>query len=153
MAIKFYKSREKYGPFSNFTKIPVYLDDRMWPTTEHYYQSQKFLDKDLREQVRLAKWAGEASQIGRDRGLPLRDDWEVVKLDVMRKVVRAKIEQYDYIRDLLLSTGDEEIIEDSPIDYFWGCGKTGTGHNWLGKIWMEMREDLRQDDSKKSSKL
>lgn len=143
MAIKFYRSSEKYGPFSNFTRIPIYLDGYMWPTSEHFYQAQKFLDEDLQREVRLSSWAGAAAKIGRDKNLPLRDDWELVKIDIMRKVVRAKVEQNEYIKDLLLSTGDEEIIEDSPTDYFWGCGKNGTGQNWLGKVWMELREELR----------
>ena len=147
MAIKFYKSQEKYGCFPNFTKIPISLDGKMWPSSEHFYQSQKFLDEDLQEQVRLAKWAGEAAQIGRDKKLPLRDDWEIVKLDIMRQVVRAKVDQHEYIKELLLSTGNEEIIENSPRDYFWGCGKSGTGLNWLGKIWMEVREELKTIDS------
>ena len=144
MAVKFYKAREKYSAFSNFTKIPIYLDGEIWQTSEHYYQAMKFSDKDLQEKVRLSKWAGDAARIGRDRNLPLRDDWEDIKLDVMRKVVQAKINQHDDIKELLLSTGNEEIIENSPKDYFWGGGKDGSGQNWLGKILMEIRQKLHK---------
>jgi len=43
----------------------------------------------------------------------------------------------------LLSTGDAEIVENSPIDYYWGCGANGSGKNRLGIILMEVRDILR----------
>jgi ribA/ribD-fused uncharacterized protein len=44
----------------------------------------------------------------------------------------------------LLLTGDHILIEDSPIDYFWGCGADGTGENYLGKILMSVRGEIRR---------
>lgn len=44
---------------------------------------------------------------------------------------------------ILLSTGNEEIIEKTTKDYYWGCGEDGTGKNMLGKILMETRDVLR----------
>ncbi len=61
----------------------------------------------------------------------------------MFDAVLKKFETHDEIRDLLLSTGDENIIENAPGDYYWGCGKDGTGKNKLGLILMEVRERLR----------
>ena len=61
----------------------------------------------------------------------------------MRRAVRAKFEQHPDIRAVLLGTGDEELIEDAPNDYYWGCGEEGTGKNMLGKILMEVRGELR----------
>jgi len=84
-----------------------------------------------------------AAELGRERSRPLCPDWERVKDDVMRRAVRRKFEAHDDIRAVLLSTGDEEIIEDAPRDYYWGRGADGSGKNMLGKILMEVREELR----------
>jgi len=65
----------------------------------------------------------------------------------MRKAVLRKFETHLEIREILLATGDEEIVENSPIDYYWGCGKDGSGKNMLGQILMEVREILRKRTS------
>ena len=62
----------------------------------------------------------------------------------MRRCVLKKFETHTDIRKLLLATGDEEIIEATSEDYYWGCGTDGTGENMLGKILMDVREDLRR---------
>ncbi len=61
----------------------------------------------------------------------------------MRKAVLRKFETHKDIRDILLSTDNEEIVENSPIDFYWGCGSDGSGKNMLGIILMEVREILR----------
>jgi hypothetical protein len=81
--------------------------------------------------------------MGRNRSLPLRCDWEQVKDDVMRKVVLQKFTIHADIREILLSTGSEVLVENSPIDYYWGCGKDRSGKNRLGQILVEVREILR----------
>lgn len=60
----------------------------------------------------------------------------------MRKAVFEKFTQNKLIRDILLSTGREIIVEKTMDDYYWGCGKNGTGKNMLGKILMEVRQKL-----------
>jgi ribA/ribD-fused uncharacterized protein len=62
----------------------------------------------------------------------------------MRKVVLRKFETHKDIRAILLGTDDEELVENAPSDYYWGCGKDGTGKNMLGKILMEVRTHLRE---------
>ena len=143
MSIKFYKVKETYGCFSNFSRHAITLDGRTWATTEHYFQAQKFFGTPRYDQIANAETPRIAADLGRDRGYPLRLDWEKVKDDVMRKCVREKVLQHQHIKDLLLSTGDQEIIEDSPIDWYWGCGSDGAGKNMLGKILMEIRAELR----------
>jgi ribA/ribD-fused uncharacterized protein len=142
MPIKFYDPRHQYGCFSNFSPHGFELDGKWWPRSEHYFQAKKFAGTEHEELVRLAKTPREAANMGRDRSRPLRADWEAVKDDVMRAAVLAKFKGHADIRAILLSTGDEEIIEDSPTDYYWGCGADGTGKNMLGRILMEIRTDL-----------
>ncbi len=143
MAIRFYHVDEPYGCFSNFSRHSFHLDGVLWPTSEHYFQAQKFTGTPYVEKVWAAESPREAFNLGRDKSLPLRSDWDQVKDNIMRRAVLAKFETHADIRELLLSTGDEEIIEASPVDGYWGEGKDGKGKNRLGKILMEVRSILR----------
>lgn len=143
MDIKFYKTKEKYGCFSNFSRHVIELDGIKWPTTEHYFQAQKYVGTDRYMEIAEAATPRIAADLGRDRSLPLRPDWEEIKDEMMLTALRAKAHQHPEIRNLLLSTGSHTtIIEDSPIDYYWGCGADGSGKNMLGKLWMKLREEL-----------
>jgi ribA/ribD-fused uncharacterized protein len=73
----------------------------------------------------------------------IRPDWEEIKEAVMLSAITAKFKQNDPIRAVLLATGSRTLIENSPVDYYWGCGKTGTGRNRLGVLLMRVREELR----------
>lgn len=145
MSILFYShTKGPYAAFSNFTPHPFTLDGLVWPTVEHYFQAAKFPGHSHAETIRQATSPRSAKMLGRTRAVPLRADWETVKDDVMRRGVRAKFEAHDDLRALLLSTGDEELIEDAPRDYYWGRGAKGTGKNRLGQILMEVRATLRE---------
>ncbi|GAB4509057.1 MAG: NADAR family protein [Anaerolineae bacterium] len=151
MSIYFYSTREKYGCFSNFSPHGFELDGKYWKTSEHYFQAQKFQGTEFEEQVRIAKTAKEAATLGRRRDFPLRDDWEDIKDDIMRAAVLRKFETHETIRQILLDTSDEELVENAPGDYYWGIGKDGSGKNMLGKILMETRTILREREEKKQS--
>lgn len=95
------------------------------------------------EEVRQANYPMDAAIMGRDRNRPLRADWEQVKDDIMKRAVLQKFQTHDDIREILLATSNEEIIEATTNDYYWGCGTKGNGKNMLGKIIMEVRELLK----------
>lgn len=143
MTILFYSTKGPYGCFSNFSRHGFELDGLYWPTSEHYFQAQKFVGTLYLEEVRLAQTPRAAARLGRRRDWPLRADWEQVKDVVMRRAVQRKFEAHADIRAVLLSTGEEELIEDSPTDDYWGCGAKRTGLNKLGQILMEVRASLR----------
>jgi hypothetical protein len=146
MTIYFYVEREKpYGCFSNFSAHGFMLDELYWATSEHYFQAQKFVDTLYLEKVRQTKTPKDAANMGRNRSLPLCSGWEQVKNDVMRKAVLQKFRTHADIREILLATRDEVLMENSPIDYYWGCGKDGSGKNKLGQILMAVRELLRSE--------
>ncbi len=145
MPVLFYTPRDDYGAFSNFSKHGIEMAGTWYRTVEHYFQSQKFDNRDYRERIRTARTPKDAATLGRSRKLRLRRDWETVKDSIMFDAVLKKFETHDEIRDLLLSTGDEKIIENAPGDYYWGCGKDGTGKNKLGLILMAVRERLRNE--------
>lgn len=144
MAIEFYRERdEPYGCFSNFSKHSFDLDGLPWQTVEHYFQAMKFAGTPHEEAVRLTKSPMEAKTMGNDRSRPLRADWDQVKDDIMRRAVRAKFAQHPAIHAVLVSTRDEPIIEAAYNDTYWGWGPNGHGKNMLGKILMEIRDELR----------
>ena len=144
MPIEFYRERDApYGCFSNFSKHGFTIGDRHWPTVEHYFQAQKFPGMPQEEVIRLAPDPMTAKNMGNERTIPIRPDWEAVKDDVMRQAVRAKFDQHPDIRAVLLGTGSETLIEAARNDNYWGSGPDGTGKNRLGKVLMEIRDELR----------
>src|SRR5262249_31069880 len=141
--IHFYSTAGEYGCFSNFSRHPITLDGKRWPTSEHYFQAQKFRGTEHEEAVRQCKTPREAAALGRSRKLPLRRDWESVKDRVMLEAVRTKFTQHDDLTAVLLGTGDAELVEHTPNDDYWGDGGDGRGKNKLGKILMSVRAELR----------
>lgn len=143
--IKFYHQNRPYGFFSNFSDHPIRMKGKVWPTSEHYFQAQKFAGTEHEEQVRRAKTPRDAARLGRDRKKPLRKDWEQVKDDVMREALMAKFTQHEDLKEQLLGTGMSKIIEHTSNDSYWGDGGDGSGRNKLGILLMETREKLPAD--------
>jgi ribA/ribD-fused uncharacterized protein len=142
--IHFYGVSDAYGEFSNFAAFPIRMRGKVWPTTEHYLQAQKFAGTDHEEAIRQTPSPMIAARMGRTRKKPLRRDWEAVKDDVMREAVRAKFTQHAELSALLLATGDADLVEHTARDSYWGDGGDGSGKNVLGRILMEVRDELRQ---------
>lgn len=143
--ILFYRVREAYGEFSNFAPYPITLKDKLWPTTEHYFQAQKFASTEHEETIRAIASPMIAARKGRDRKLPLRSDWESVKDDIMREALNAKFTQNPELKKLLLATGAAVLVEHTRNDRYWGDGGDGSGKNQLGQLLMELREKLRAE--------
>jgi ribA/ribD-fused uncharacterized protein len=143
MAIRFFSKSATHREFSNFAPFGIDLDGNRWPTTEHYYQAQKSTDAKLQQDIRQAGKPIIAKSLAQKYKAAIRPDWDAVKDDVMYRAVRRKFELHPALRDLLLATGDEEIVETAPTDYYWGVGRDGTGQNRLGKIIERIRAELR----------
>ena len=144
--INFYSESDEYGCFSNFAAYSLKLKGKRWPTSEHYFQAQKFKDDGHQAEIRKAKSPMIAARLGRDRKKKLRRDWESVKDNVMREAVLAKFTQHNELREILLETGDAKLIEHTSNDSYWGDGGDGSGRNMLGRILMEVREKLKEDE-------
>ncbi len=114
--INFYSVSDPYGEFSNFAAFPIRLDGRTWPTSEHYFQAMKFKDEKYQSEIRNEKSPMKAARMGRSRKRPLRKDWESVKDAVMEKAVLARVTQHDELRELLLETGDANLVEHTTND-------------------------------------
>ena len=128
---------------SNFYRSRIFVFGKWWKTVEHVYQATKTSDPEEQEQIRNAKTPREARNLG--QVCMYRQDFDQIKFSIMKKCVLEKYVQHHDLREQLLATGDEELIEDSPVDYYWGCGKDGSGKNMLGKALMKIREELKAD--------
>ncbi|MCL4143307.1 UNVERIFIED_CONTAM: hypothetical protein GTU68_065810 [Idotea baltica] len=146
--IAFYVASDEHGYLCNFSAHGFTLDGDYWPTVEHYFQAQKFVGTEYAQRIRAARTPKEAKNLGMTRKITLRSDWEEVKVDVMQKAVFAKFKTHTDLAEALVETGNDELVENAPGDYFWGCGKMGTGQNWLGKILMEVRCQLQEPEAR-----
>ena len=142
--INFYGSKLPYYEFSNFYPAVIYIGDKEYKTSEHYFQAMKFFPlEEHMEKVRFTKAPGQAAKMGRDRKLPLRKDWEEVKDDVMYEAIYAKFTQNSKLNKVLLGTEDKILVEHTTNDFYWGDGGDGSGKNMLGILLMKLRDDLR----------
>jgi ribA/ribD-fused uncharacterized protein len=147
LTLNFYHLDEPHGCFSNFARYPIEMDGLTWPTSEHWFQAQKFVATDreaeMMEAIRAAPSPRAAFTLGRDPSRPHRSDWESARVPIVRRAVLAKFSQHPGLREELLATGDAVLVEHSENDRFWGDGGDGSGENMLGKILMEVRRELR----------
>lgn len=128
------------GILSNFHLCDIVIDGITYKSVEHYYQSQKTLDEKEAEIIRTVATPAQSKKLGKQCNI--REDWDDIKIDIMRKALLAKFTQNDDCRLLLLSTMGNDLIEDAPWDSIWGNGPNGNGKNLLGKLLVEVREEI-----------
>jgi ribA/ribD-fused uncharacterized protein len=138
----FYEQDHYY--LSNFSAFMLQWNGYVYPTSEHAYQAQKFPDDPLKQTaIARASSAHDAFKMAERWKQYRRPDWDEIKVDVMRYILAAKADQHEYVRRKLMETGDRELIENSWRDDMWGWGPNRDGQNLLGKLWMEIRAELR----------
>jgi ribA/ribD-fused uncharacterized protein len=130
-----------YSFLSNFWDCPIVYDSVQYKSSEHAYMCQKTFDEELRLKIRNAPTANKAKTLA--RGVPLRSDWEEVKLTIMYEVLYAKFTQNEDLKLKLLATGNRYLEEGNWWgDVIWGVCK-GVGTNYLGQLLMTVRKQLR----------
>jgi hypothetical protein len=145
----FFYERDFYV-LSNFSAFVLSWKTHLFYTSEHVYHFEKFNDPDLKLFILHAPSAHEAFKFAEKNAHLRRPDWDDVKIDIMRRILRAKASQHEYVRRKLLATGDRELIEDSWRDSFWGWGPEKSGLNMLGKLWMEIRKEIRDEELRRA---
>jgi ribA/ribD-fused uncharacterized protein len=130
--------------------VPIRADiGLLVPTSEHAYQSVKFVDPDVQRVIASLETGIETKVVAHEleeRGEAIRPDWEVAKVGIMRAIVRQKFLSNADIAAKLLATGEEELVEGNTWgDHFWGVDPIGSrnGLNQLGKILMSVRDELK----------
>lgn len=138
--------REFY-PFDNFSSFKVEWNGYLFSSVEEAYQAASFMgsDEELVEKIKKSHSADEAQRIAYANSDKRREDWDDVKISIMEELLRLKIEQNPYVKKKLLQTEDYMIVEDSPKDDFWGWGPNRNGQNNLGKLWMKLRGELKNN--------
>lgn len=134
------KFRKEYFFLSNFYPCTITYKGITYFTSEAAYQAQKTLDE--RERIRISELPD--PKVAKEEGqkLNIRPDWDNVKLDEMYNICKEKFTQNPELADLLMKTGDEEIVEGNDWDdTFWGVCN-GVGLNYLGKTLMKIRSEM-----------
>lgn len=130
----------EYRFLSNFHVAPVYFEGILYPSTEHAYQAAKTLDQNIRLEF-LSLTCNEAKNKGQT--LEIREDWEVVKYEVMFAVVFDKFTRHPDLKQKLLLTGEKYLEETNHWkDVYWGVCD-GKGKNTLGDILMQIRKIIK----------
>ncbi|GAA0761740.1 NADAR family protein [Ideonella azotifigens] len=143
--IHFFAKTDAYHQLSNFAPFGFEEGGLRWPTVEHYFQAQKFIDLGHRERILKAHSPQQAKTLGQSRAFPIRDDWDQIKDAVMKHALLKKFED-PTLRLLLLETKSRPLIENSPYDRYWGIGRDGKGKNVLGRLLAEVRTEIRNAD-------
>ena len=134
---------EGYEYLSNFYEAEIEYRGLRYGSNEAAFQAQKCMTEE--EKLPFTE-ARPSKSKGLGRRVPLRPDWEEVKVGIMEEIVRAKFTQHPELAARLLATGDKVLIEGNHWgDTCWGVDtRTGQGQNHLGKILMKVREELRK---------
>jgi ribA/ribD-fused uncharacterized protein len=144
--IRFYLKRDPYGCFSNFASYPVEIDRKIWKTSEHYYQAQRFAGTEYEEVIREIKTPFQAKEVAKSGIYQRRSDWFDVKFDIMMKAVTAKFNQHNELREILVSTGNAILKEHTELDHYWADGGDGSGRSRLGEALMIVRSSFSEYD-------
>lgn len=128
---------------SNFYIYPMRWRDIILQSSEHAYQGEKAADDLDREMIYQAATPAAAKRLGSPKKLKhIVPDWDSIKDGIMLLVLRAKFSDPE-LREKLLATGDQELIETNWWgDTYWGVCN-GVGKNKLGKLLMQVREEIR----------
>ena len=132
-----------YFALHNFSAHSIDYKGFLYPTVEHAFHASKFDDEKIREEIKNAKSPLEAFTLGKKYKSERKVNWDEIKVSILYEIILEKARQHEEVRNALLSTGDEEIVEDNSEDDFWGNGSDGKGLNHTGKILMKIREELR----------
>lgn len=131
--------------FSSTSLHSFFLDEKTWPSVEHYYQANKFSDATYQEKIRLSPTPEQAKKLGGTRFKRRRKDWKKIKTTIMTRALYTKCRTYSHIAENLLASQNKKLVENSQYDYFWGCGRDRRGENHYGKILMNIRHKLSEE--------
>ena len=138
--------KDEYGWLSNFVDVDIEWDGGKYKSVEHAYQSAKSSDRQWKIVCASGISSGKVKRASRK--IEVRQDWEKIKVSVMKDLLKQKFSD-EYYKDKLLATGNTYIIEGNEWgDTFWGVDlRSGEGRNVLGRLIMELRDSLHSEQS------
>lgn len=154
--VRFYE--QEFYVLSNFSAFRMAWKGYDFDTSEIVYHWEKFRGNGIeppevisgksraRFDLMHARSSHDAYKVAQDNKEFQIPNWNEIKVDVMRDILRAKVDQHPYVKKKLLETGDRLLIEDSWRDSYWGWGADEKGQNVLGRLWMEVRDEVRKKE-------
>lgn len=146
-----YPLEKFYIYFSPYTAHAIKIDGLVFPTLEHAYQCKRYTDSKIIEEIRNASSPTNAWEISckyKHNQIPEFKS-EKYKLKVMKDLMRLKAVQHKEIRNALIDSGNMKIVKHivtyPPGDGFWDDGEDGKGLNHIGRLWMEIRDEINSD--------
>jgi len=138
-----------YSFLSNFYPCQIRVGSDVYSTLEHAYQASKTILPEEKELIKRAPTPGKAKKLGRN--LTIRPDWDNIKCEIMYSLLKEKFSD-DKLKKMLLKTEAKELVEGNWWgDDYWGFSfKTKKGKNMLGKLLMQVREELKLKKKSKS---
>lgn len=131
----------KYRWLSNFHLCQVTGSSLTYPSSENAYQAAKFPPNERHQFLDISPVA--AKKLGQNGKLYTKEEWETKKIIVMKAVTYHKYHQNEDLRKMLLDTEDKYLEETNWWgDIFYGV-YNGVGNNWLGKILMDERRNIK----------
>lgn len=141
----FFSRHDEQEPLGSASHHPFTLDGKEWLTVEHYYQAMLFDNVALQEKIRSQPNAKAAIAATKWRFFQKKKDWKKRRQVLMTRAVYTKCKTHPEVAEKLLSTEDFKLVENSAYDYFWGCGRDRRAENTYGKVMMNVREKLKQE--------
>ena len=162
--INFTKTKLPFGWMGNMSAFPIIFEGKEWRTSEALFQSMRFNDEGLKEQIRAEKspmgckfkMKSIVKELETNGTLHKRHIEPLSNADVMNMeiCIRLKIDQHPDLKKMLIETGDIPIYEDVTSrgsrgsNLFWGAmlvNNEWIGENTLGKIWEKLRSELQMN--------
>lgn len=133
-----------FHPLDNFSAHAIKIWGNTFPTAEHAFHWKKFIDiyPKIAERILAAKSPQLAQEIAHSHKTKVSAKWYELRVSIMEQIFRAKAKQHRDVHDALKRTRKRIIVENSPVDSFWGTGPEKKGKNMVGKIWMKVRDSL-----------
>lgn len=155
--IRFYDPDAENGYLSNWYRADFTYAGRHYSSVEQYMMLQKALtfgDTEIAEQIEAEEDLQEIKRLGRMVARYNDSLWKAIRVQILRRGIRAKFQQNPRLLCDLLATGNALLAECAPRDLVWGIGidmedsrsgdpKEWKGRNLLGRTLMRVREDLR----------
>ena len=146
--IVFSKTNEPFGCLSNMASgYPLFINDNIIPSSEALYQAMRYsLFPHIQHEIISQHSPMTAKMISKKYYAYTRQDWEDIRIKVMRWALEIKLSQHwTKFSALLDATGNKPIVEFSTKDKVWGATKINdtqlSGVNALGRLLMELREN------------
>ena len=139
--------------FDNFSAYIIDIWGKKFQTAEHAYQWKKFenSNSEIADAIFNATSPNEVKKISDAHKDKISPEFYDINIEIMEEILRAKLTQHEKVRRILKESGNKKIVENSPVDSFWGVGPDGNGENVLGKIWMKIRDSENLNNNPNTS--